>query len=87
MKKNKLKSGEKLVYNIAIKRDDGKIERDTVFRDIYFTQDECRQFAEEHACEILVSFEGVFRPVKDAIALEHSFYVQLPKPMEVDNDK
>lgn len=85
MKKNKLKTGELLVYNIALKRDDGKIERDTVFRDKYFTEAECRQIAEKYTCEVLVEFTGVYRPVKDALSLEHSFFVKLPDPVEVDD--
>lgn len=83
MKSNKLKTGELYVYNFALKRDDGKIEQDMIFRDKPFVLDELKVSAEKHHCEIICSLYGVCRPVKDSVSKENSFVVTLPKPVDL----
>lgn len=84
MKKNNLKNGELFVYNLALKRDDGKVENDTVFRDKFFTEEEVKQISEKFTCSVIVCLEGVYRPVKDSFSKEHSFVVTMDAPIKID---
>lgn len=85
MEKNK--NNKLFVYNIAIRRDDGKIEQDTVYREKLFTRDEVEKIANKFMCSVLVSCVGTFVPGKKEFINENSFCVELSKPVEVNDDQ
>lgn len=82
MNKNKK---DLFVYNLALRRDDGKIEQDTVYREKLFTREEVETIAKKYSCSVLVSCVGTFSQGKKEFIDANSFYVELPKPVEVDN--
>lgn len=48
-------------YNLGIKRDDGKIEMDTIYRDELFVQSDIDKIAEKFNCEVFVTYVGKLR--------------------------
>ena len=44
---------KQLAINIAMRKKDGKVECDTVYRDVMFTKDELVKFCDKHDCDIL----------------------------------
>lgn len=81
MKKNK----DLFVYNLALRRDDGKIEQDTVYREKLFTREEVEEIAKKYTCSVLVSCVGSFTQGEKKFIDENSFFVELPKPVGVDD--
>ena len=81
MKKNDL-----FVYNLAIRRDDGKIEQDTVYREKLFTKEEVEDISKKYFCSVLVSLVGTYHPVGKDFSKKNSFYVEMSKPVEVKDD-
>lgn len=73
------------VYNLALRRGDGRIEQDTVYREKLFTREEVAEIAKKYICSVLVSCVGTFVQGGEKFINENSFYVDLPKPVEVDN--
>lgn len=74
------------VFNIAVRRDDGKIEQDTIYRDKLFTQDEVKEMSEKNNCSVIVSCVGIFRQATDKFVLDNTFSYVLPKPVEVQSN-
>jgi hypothetical protein len=67
------------VYNIAIRRPDGKVECDTVFREGLATADEVKQIARHFQCDVILSCVGTFEPADGEFAKQHSFYSEYVK--------
>lgn len=75
------------VYNIALKRDDGKIEQDTLFRDELFTKEVAEDICKRFSCSVLLNYAGTFTPASDSLSKQNSIFVELPKPeVVVDSD-
>lgn len=55
-----------VMINIGIKRPDGKVECDTVYRKEMFTQEEVNALANKYACEVVVSCAGTCKFFGDA---------------------
>ena len=75
------------VYNIALKRDDGKVEQDTIYRDKLFTVDEIKAMAVKFSCSVLVSCIGTFSQATKTFIKDNTILYELPKPKAVENDK
>lgn len=81
------KSNYLYVYNIALKRDDGKVEQDTVYRETLFTFDEIKAMAIKFSCSVLVSCVGKFTQATKAFIKDNTIICELPKPKAVENAK
>lgn len=73
-------------YNLALKRPDGKIEQDTVYREKLLTRDDVVAIATKYSCDIIVSCVGSFTPATKCFIRENSFVVELPTPKVVPNE-
>jgi hypothetical protein len=51
--------------NIALRREDGKVETDTVYRENMFTEDEVREISGKYNCDVLVCYIGDFMPLPE----------------------
>lgn len=70
------------VYNIAIRRPDGKVECDTVFREGLATADEVKAIANHFGCEVILSCVGTFEPADADFALKNNFYAKCEEELE-----
>lgn len=54
----------KLMYvvNLALKREDEKVEQDTFFTEIKPTQEQADEIAEKYNCDVILSCVGRFKP-------------------------
>lgn len=83
MKKTKL-----YVYNLAVKREDGKVEQDTIFREKLFTVDDIKDMSTRFNCGVIVSCVGVFVENDDAFIKNNTFTCDAPvvEQVVVDNE-
>ena len=50
------------VVNLALKREDGKVEQDTFFTETKPTQEQADEIAEKYNCDVIMSCVGRFKP-------------------------
>lgn len=81
--KRKKENCDMYVYNIALRRGDGKIEQDTIFRRELFTAEDVKQIAEKYACGVLISCSGRYWQADENFVNENSFFVDLPEAKEI----
>ncbi len=72
-------------YNIALRRQDGKVEQDTVYRSDLITRKEVEDMATRYSCSVLMSCVGVFKQGTEDFIKENTIFVELPEPKAVDD--
>lgn len=72
-------------YNLALKRQDGKIEQDTVYRVEPFKADDIKDMGTKFSCSVFVSFAGFLTTPTKIQVQENSFFFELPEPVKVDD--
>lgn len=77
---------ELFVYNLAIKREDGRVEQDTVYREKLFTKDDVERLGIKFSCSVLVSCVGTYHVAASEFIKENTFVYDLPKAKEVSVD-
>lgn len=73
------------VFNLALRRQDGKVEQDTIFRDKLFTEDEIKDLSIKFSCSVLVSCVGTFKEATKDFVKENTLYCELPEPKSVED--
>lgn len=84
---NNVKNKKLFVYNLALKRQDGKVEQDTVYRETLLTAQDVEKIGIDFSCSVLVSCVGTYRVADDNFIKDNTFIYELPKPQEVNNSQ
>lgn len=74
------------VYNLAIKRQDGKVEQDTVYREKLLIPEDVEKLGVKFSCSVLVSCVGTYRVAEPDFIKANTFVYDLPKAVEVSVD-
>lgn len=74
------------VYNIALRRTDGKVEQDTIYRDKLFTEEDLKKLSQKFSCSVLVSCVGTFKEATKDFVKDNTLYVELPEPKAVQSE-
>lgn len=74
------------VYNLALRRQDGKVEQDTVFRSKLFTEEELKDLSIKFSCSVLVSCVGTYKEATKEFVKNNTLYVELPEPKSVEDE-
>lgn len=72
-------------YNIALRRQDGKVEQDTVYRRDLLTRKEVEDMSSRFSCSVLVSCVGEFKQATEDFIKENTIFVELPEPKAVED--
>lgn len=80
-----MKNKDLYVYNLALKREDGKVEQDTVYREKLLTREDVEKLGVEFSCSVIVSCVGTYKVATEQFIKDNTFVYELPKPQEVDN--
>ena len=67
------------VYNLALRRQDGKVEQDTVYRETLLTAQDVEKIGIDFSCSVLVSCVGTYRVADDNFIKDNTFIFELPK--------
>ena len=79
MKKNK----KLVLLQLALKRDDGKVEVDNFFTERMLTREEVVDMSTKFRCGVIVSYVGDVTLKSDEFSKEHTIVVDLPAPVKV----
>lgn len=77
------------IYNLGLKRQDGKVEYSTIFRENDFlTRQDIKNIGERFSCDVIVEYIGTVKFAGAENAKEHSLVFKLP-PVEavIDSSK
>lgn len=86
MEKKKQMPKKLFVYNLALKREDGKVEQDTVYREKLLTKEDIEKLGIKFSCSVLVSCVGTYRVAEPDFIKANTFVYDLPKAKEVSVD-
>lgn len=71
------------VYNLALRREDGKIEQDTVYREKLLTREEVERLGVQFSCSVIASCVGVYKPNNEQFIKDNTFVYELAKPKDL----
>jgi len=77
--------GDDYVVNIALKREDGKVEQDTLFSKTILGKDFAEKVSQQFKCSVLVSNIGTLRCFEDDVIRKNTIAVDFKK--EDNNDR
>lgn len=72
------------VVNLAVKREDGKVEQDTFFTDRKIDQKFADEIAQVYNCDVIISVIGSYRAHSVELQKASTYHAQRVKT-EVDN--
>ena len=77
------------VVNLALRYKDGdkfKVENDTLFTDVFPTEEIIKEMVIKYSCDVLCTPLGVVKVYPDEVQKEKAIVAYLPDPKEVENE-
>lgn len=74
------------VVNVALKREDGKIEQDTFCKESKPTLELAEEIAKTYSCDVILSCVGFYVPYAEKFQNEYTFVAKAPEKKEEENE-